>query len=152
MHEQVLILKLIVTSSPRTNPRDRIQVTRVADKFWRIEARYGFMERPNVLAILGDCRTKGIEINRDEVIFYMVMKQSYHGRVGEVSRVGRRLSLLRWLATPFVYQMSSNCRTTKWWKSVARLRFKLAVTFYPTKPPINARRLSAVRFTPESRH
>ena len=64
LHEYVLILKLVVTSSPRTKPSERLQIERVADKFWRIEARHGFMERPNVLAVLDDCRTKGVEINR----------------------------------------------------------------------------------------
>jgi KUP system potassium uptake protein len=71
LHEHVLILTLIVTSSPRTKPSERIEVARVADKFWRIEARYGFMERPNVLAILDDCRTKGVEMDRDDVTFYI---------------------------------------------------------------------------------
>src|SRR5262249_922815 len=71
LHQSVLILKLIVTSSPRTKPSERIQVARVADKFSRVEARYGFMERPNVLAILDDCMTKAVEINRDDVTFYI---------------------------------------------------------------------------------
>jgi KUP system potassium uptake protein len=71
LHEHVLILKLMVTLSPRTKPSERTEVARVADKFWRIEARYGFMERPNVLAILDDCRTRGVEMNRDDVTFYI---------------------------------------------------------------------------------
>jgi KUP system potassium uptake protein len=66
-----IILKLMVTSSARTKPSERTEVARVADKFWRIEARYGFMERPNVLAILDDCRTRGVEMNRDDVTFYI---------------------------------------------------------------------------------
>jgi KUP system potassium uptake protein len=67
LHEYVLILKLVVTSSPRTKPNDRVQVEKIADKFWRIEARHGFMERPNVLAVLDDCRTKGVEMKRHVV-------------------------------------------------------------------------------------
>ena len=102
LHDYVLILKLIVTSSPRTKRSERIEVARIADKFWRIEARYGFMERPNVLAILDDCRTKGAEIDRDDVTFYVGHEtRSYPAMVAEVSRAGKKLSLLRWLATPF---------------------------------------------------
>jgi K+ transporter len=52
----------------------------------RIEARYGFMERPNVLAILNDCRTKGVEITRDDVIFY----------IGHSPRRGGRKALDAW--------------------------------------------------------
>jgi KUP system potassium uptake protein len=38
LHEYVLILKLVVTSSPRTKPSERLQIERIADKLWRIEA------------------------------------------------------------------------------------------------------------------
>jgi KUP system potassium uptake protein len=74
LHDYVLILKLIVTSSPRTKRSERIEIARVADKFWRIEARDRFMERPNALAILEDCSTKGIEIDRDDVTFTSVTR------------------------------------------------------------------------------
>ncbi len=62
LHEYVIILKLVVTSSPRTNPSERLKIERIADKLWRIEASHGFMERPNVLAVLDDCMTKGVEL------------------------------------------------------------------------------------------
>jgi KUP system potassium uptake protein len=71
LHEYVLILKLTVTSAPRTTPEERLKVAHIADKFWRIEARYGFMERPDVRAILDDCRAKGVEIDRKDVTFYI---------------------------------------------------------------------------------
>jgi KUP system potassium uptake protein len=104
LHDHVLILKLIVTSSPRTKPSERVQVTRVADKFWRIEARYGFMERPNVLALLGDCRTKGVEINRDEAIFYI-------GHETIVPREDRR-GIPRWQEAIFAAMARNSVRIT----------------------------------------
>ena len=104
LHEHVLMLKLIVTSFPRTNPSERVQVARVADKFWRIEARYGFMERPNVLAILNDCRTKGIEINRDNVIFYI-------GHETLIPREGRR-GIPRWQEAIFAAMARNSVRIT----------------------------------------
>jgi KUP system potassium uptake protein len=61
---------VFLTRSPHTKRSERIQVARIADKFWRIEARYGFMERPNILAMLDDCRTQGAEIDRHDVTFY----------------------------------------------------------------------------------
>jgi KUP system potassium uptake protein len=102
LHEHVLILKLIVTSSPRTKSSERVQVERVADKFWRIEARYGFMERPNVLAILNDCRTKGVEITRDDVIFYI-------GHETIIPREGRR-GIPRWQEAIFAAMARNSVR------------------------------------------
>ena len=46
LHENVLALTLTVVSTPRVAAGERLTVERVADHFWRAEARYGFMERP----------------------------------------------------------------------------------------------------------
>ena len=104
LHQSVLILKLIVTSSPRTKPSERIQVARVADKFWRVEARYGFMERPNVLAILDDCRTKAVEINRHDVTFYI-------GHETIIPREGRG-GIPRWQEAIFAAMARNSVRIT----------------------------------------
>jgi KUP system potassium uptake protein len=104
LHQSVLILKLIVTSSPRTKPSERIQVARVADKFWRVEARYGFMERPNVLAILDDCMTKAVEINRDDVTFYI-------GHETIIPREGRG-GIPRWQEAIFAAMARNSVRIT----------------------------------------
>jgi KUP system potassium uptake protein len=104
LHDYVLILKLIVTSSPRTKRSERIQVARIADKFWRIEARYGFMERPNVLAILDDCRTKGAEIDRHDVTFYV-------GHETIIPRDGRG-GIPRWQEAIFAAMARNSVRIT----------------------------------------
>ena len=104
LHQYVLILKLIVTSSPRIKPRERIQVARVADKFWRVEARYGFMERPNVSAILDGCRTKAVEINRDDVTFYI-------GHETIIPREGRG-GIPRWQEAIFAAMARNSVRIT----------------------------------------
>jgi KUP system potassium uptake protein len=71
LHEHVFILKLTVLPSPHTRPSERIEITQLADKFWRIEERHGFMERPNVFAILDACSAKTMGLDRKDVIFYV---------------------------------------------------------------------------------
>ena len=104
LHEYVLILKLVVTSSPRTKSSERLRIERLADKFWRIEARHGFMERPNVLAVLDDCRTKGVEMKRDDVTFYV-------GHETIVPREGRR-GIPRWQEAIFAAMARNSVRIT----------------------------------------
>jgi KUP system potassium uptake protein len=104
LHQSVVILKLIVTPSPRTKRSERIQVARVADKFWRVEARHGFMERPNVLAILDDCKTKAVEINRDDLTFYI-------GHETIIPREGRR-GIPRWQEAIFAAMARNSVRIT----------------------------------------
>ena len=71
LHEYVLALTLTVASVPRVDPGERVSVQRADEKFWRAEARYGFMEHPDVLDILRDCKEKGVEIDLDDVTFYV---------------------------------------------------------------------------------
>src|SRR6478735_1682008 len=104
LHEYVIILKPDVTSSPRTKSSERLQIERIADRLWRIEARYGFMERPNVLAVLDDCRTKGVEMNRDDVTFYV-------GHETIIPREGRG-GIPRWQEAIFAAMARNSVRIT----------------------------------------
>jgi KUP system potassium uptake protein len=71
LHEYVLALTLTVLSAPWTDPEERLNLERVDDKFWRAEARHGFMEHPDIQAILAECKAKGVEIDLDDVTFYV---------------------------------------------------------------------------------
>jgi KUP system potassium uptake protein len=103
-HEYVIILKLGVTSSPRTKSSERLQIESIADKLWRIEARHGSMERPNVLAVLDDCRTKGVEMKRDDVTFYV-------GHETIIPREGHR-GIPRWQEAIFAAMARNSVRIT----------------------------------------
>jgi KUP system potassium uptake protein len=104
LHEYVLILKLVVTSSPRTKSSERLQIECVADKLWRIEAHYGFMDRPNVLGVLDDWRTESVEMNRDDVTFYV-------GHETIIPREGRR-GIPRWQEAIFAAMARNSVRIT----------------------------------------
>lgn len=71
LHEHVLILTIVVAMTPRVKPPAGVSVQREADKFWRAEAHYGFMERPDVARILRECKAKGADIDLDDVTFYV---------------------------------------------------------------------------------
>ena len=71
LHEYVLALTLTVLSAPRTDPEERLKLERIDDKFWRAEARRGFMERPDIHAILAECKAMGAEIDLDDVTYYV---------------------------------------------------------------------------------
>jgi KUP system potassium uptake protein len=71
LHQYVLALTLTVVSTPRVEPEERVTVTREADKYWRAEARYGFMEQPDIPAVLAECKAKGAEIDLNDVTYYV---------------------------------------------------------------------------------
>jgi KUP system potassium uptake protein len=71
LHEYVLALTLTVLSAPWTDPEERLNLERVDDKFWRAEARRGFMEHPDIPGLLEECKAKGVDIDLDDVTFYV---------------------------------------------------------------------------------
>jgi KUP system potassium uptake protein len=71
LHEFVLVLRLTVASTPRVAEDDRLTLTRTEPNFWRAEARYGFMETPDVPKLLHDTRAMGCNINLDDVTYYV---------------------------------------------------------------------------------
>ena len=71
LHEYVLALDTPVVSTPRVEPEERLTLTRDAENFWRAQARYGFMETPDIDALLAQCKAEGAQINLDDVTFYL---------------------------------------------------------------------------------
>jgi KUP system potassium uptake protein len=71
LHEYVLALTLTVLSVPWTDPDERLNLERIDDKFWRAEARFGYMEQPDIPEILGECKARGVDIDPDDVTFYV---------------------------------------------------------------------------------
>ncbi len=71
LHQSVLTLTMLVVSTPRVDPGKRLTVTHVADNFWRAEAHLGFMEQPDVPALLAQCRILGAALDLSDVTYYV---------------------------------------------------------------------------------
>jgi KUP system potassium uptake protein len=71
LHNFVLIVTLTVASTPRVERQERLTLAREAPRLWRAELRYGFMEHPDVPAALAECRSRGCEVDVDDVTYYV---------------------------------------------------------------------------------
>lgn len=71
LHERVFVLTVEIQSVPWIKNRDRLSVEEVAPNFWRASARYGFMERPNIPALLRKAHAAGCGISLDDVTYYI---------------------------------------------------------------------------------
>ena len=71
LHEKLLVLTVIVESVPWTDPRTRLEVTKLAPNFWRATARYGFMQRPNIPALLAQSTAHGCALTLSDVTYYV---------------------------------------------------------------------------------
>ena len=61
----------------------------VAPNFWRVTARYGFMERPDIPALLRQAREQGCCLDPDDVTYYVAHETIIHREDGKgLARVG----------------------------------------------------------------
>jgi KUP system potassium uptake protein len=59
IHEQVLLLTVRTEEVPYlTNVKDRVELEKLEEGFWRVQIHFGFMEKPDVPAALARVRRK----------------------------------------------------------------------------------------------
>jgi KUP system potassium uptake protein len=88
LHEHLFILRVSILPIPRVAPIERIGLNEIAPNFWRAEARYGFMERPQIPELLRASKALGCTVDLNDVTYYV-------GHETVVSREDRR-GLPRW--------------------------------------------------------
>jgi len=70
LHERLFVLTVGALAVP-WNKNDRLEFTEIAPNFWRGAARYGFMERPNIPALLKTAHSRGCGIDLDDITYYV---------------------------------------------------------------------------------
>jgi KUP system potassium uptake protein len=71
LHEHLFILNVSTEMVPYTKPTERLNIEQVAPGVWRATAHFGFMERPDIPALLRDARTKGCTIDLADVTYFV---------------------------------------------------------------------------------
>ena len=69
--ERVVLMTIQLTDSPRVEPGERVTIEHLGDNFYRIVARYGFMEHPDVPELLSGCELSGSPFNLMETSFFL---------------------------------------------------------------------------------
>ena len=71
LHERVMVLNVSIEPVPWVWSKDRLHFVEEAPNFWRAAASFGFMERPDIPAVLRDAKEKGCAIFLDDVTYYI---------------------------------------------------------------------------------
>ena len=73
LHERLIILAISTAEEPRIPARDRLDVQPLGHGCWRVTARYGFMQMPNLPVALRGCvlADKRLDVDPDEVTYYV---------------------------------------------------------------------------------
>jgi KUP system potassium uptake protein len=71
LHEHVIAITARTEPVPRIPSHERVTQTQIAPGFWRADARYGFMERPNIPHLLVQLRALGCAVDLSDVTYYV---------------------------------------------------------------------------------
>jgi len=71
LHKQVILLSVITENVPFAIGNTSIVVKELGQGFYRVIARVGFMQQPNVPKILVRCEKQGLSINEGDTTYYM---------------------------------------------------------------------------------
>lgn len=100
LHEQVVLLSIVSKDVPRVISEERLAVEPFGQGFWRVIARFGFMETPNVPAVLARCGEYGLTTEPMTTSFYLSR---------ETLLTGGRSRMMRWRKALFAF-LSRNAR------------------------------------------
>jgi KUP system potassium uptake protein len=117
LHEQVILMSVVTQEIPEINADERVSVEKLEHGFYRVTARYGFMETPNVPEILQRARESGVKAKPNETTFYLGRERIIIADGSEQKPGTRRApdnaqlpSMARWRKKIFVL-MSRNARS-----------------------------------------
>jgi len=94
LHERIILLTVITEEVPRVAPADRIHVEPFSQGFTRIIVHYGFMEEPDVPAVLTAAAALGVEYKPMDTTFFLGRETIVVGRGDTMARWRKRLYAL----------------------------------------------------------
>ncbi|HUN44507.1 MAG TPA: KUP/HAK/KT family potassium transporter [Acetobacteraceae bacterium] len=108
LHERVFILSVMTESVPWIAAHDRLVVQEIAPQVWRARARYGFMERPDVPALLRQAHGTGCAFDLSDVTYF----------VGHETVVSRDdgTGLPRWVEQMFAFLQRNSAHVTDYFR------------------------------------
>ena len=82
LHRYLIAITCLTESIPYVDAARRVALEEVAPEFWRMIARYGFMERPDIPALLAEGRRRGCTVPLDDVTYYVGHETVVHRKAG----------------------------------------------------------------------
>ncbi len=79
LHHLCFVLHVAILPRPWLRDAERLTLREIADGIWRGEAHYGFMERPDIPALLASCQSTGLAtVDLDDVTYYIAHETVMH--------------------------------------------------------------------------
>jgi KUP system potassium uptake protein len=108
LHEKLFVITVLTEAVPWIAEEERLKVVEIAPRMWRATARYGFIERPDLPALLFQAQCSGCALDLADVTYY----------VGHETIVAREddKGLPHWLANMFTVMQRNSQHVTDYFK------------------------------------
>jgi KUP system potassium uptake protein len=101
LHERIILTSLVTEDVPFVPEEERVEVRELGRGFWRLIARYGFVDEPDIASTLRAAAKAGLVLDPNEISFFI-------GRERIVARAKSRMAAWRlWLFTVMSYTETS---------------------------------------------
>jgi KUP system potassium uptake protein len=101
LHERIILTSLVTEDVPFVPEEERVEVRELGRGFWRLIARYGFVDEPDISSTLRAAEKAGLKLDPQEISFFV-------GRERIVARAQSRMAAWRlWLFTVMSYTETS---------------------------------------------
>ena len=123
LYENVLLVAVISTETPRVSDEDRVVVTPIANGITRVELHFGFMEQPDVPAGLEVAMARGqiAKCDLSRVIYYTGHET--------IIPSGRRSGLARWREELFAFMQHNAQRPGAYFKIPGAQIMEIGIEF-----------------------
>ena len=75
LHDQVILLSVVTDDVPEVAAGERVNVESLGEGFYRVIARYGFMQQPNVPSIFPQCAPLGVKLRPNDTSYFLGREQ-----------------------------------------------------------------------------
>ncbi len=107
LHDRLVFITAETTSAPRLENEDRVVVKQLPLGAWLVEARFGYMEQPDVPKALRACAPFGLEIDPRQASYFL-------GR--RVIRMSARSALPFWQQRIFIMMANQSARAIEFFR------------------------------------
>lgn len=70
-HQRIVLLTIEIARTPRHDPAGRVRIEQLMPDLYAVNARFGFMEQPDVSEALKQCRARGLKLFAQDCSFFL---------------------------------------------------------------------------------
>jgi KUP system potassium uptake protein len=108
LHQRVVMMQVETEDVPHVPEEQRLKIGELGKGFYAIRLRYGFMEQPNVVRALAQCRIGGLRFNLMETSF-IIGREKLRPRP-------RRTAFWRWRDRLFIVMTNNMLDATEFFR------------------------------------